>query len=271
VRSTPAGATIGTRANGASGTVLEGPTWAAFSGDINNSLWVWYKLRWSDGLEGWSVQNWLRRPADVVAPSVNSSAFLFESNPLRTTLSFSEAVGSSLTASDFQIQNLTTGGNIIPSLTYNSATNVATLLFASNTADGNYRVRALAPGIIDAAGNPMAADYFGDFFIFAGDANRDRGIDIADFSILASRFNQPGTFSNGDFNYNGVTDIGDFATLAAKFNTSLPATFSRGAFSTRSATARPPLSIKPIDFAAEEPRLLNELRLEMDEVRFNFT
>lgn len=87
--------------------------------------------------------------------------------------------------------------------------------------DGNYRATLRAGAIQDAAGNLLASDRVLDFFILAGDANRDRRVDIDDFGILASRFNQPGVFSQGDFNYSGTTDIDDFAILAGKFNTTL--------------------------------------------------
>jgi hypothetical protein len=91
--------------------------------------------------------------------------------------------------------------------------------------DGNYRA-TIPNTFTDTAGNAFAGNVL-DFFVFAGDANRDRTIDIQDFAILGTNFNQPGTFSDGDFNYSGMTDINDFSILASKFNTSLPA--ARGA------------------------------------------
>jgi hypothetical protein len=39
------------------------------------------------------------------------------------------------------------------------------------------------------AGNPLSADYTFDFFVLAGDANRDRVVDINDLVILAQRYN----------------------------------------------------------------------------------
>lgn len=61
-----------------------------------------------------------------------------------------------------------------------------------------------------------------DFFWKAGDASRDRKTDISDFATLASNFNRPGTFSDGNFDYRGNVDISDFAILASRFNTLLP-------------------------------------------------
>jgi hypothetical protein len=46
-------------------------------------------------------------------------------------------------------------------------------------------------------------------------------VNISDFSLLASNFNQSSNFGGGDFNYSGTVEIQDFALLAAKFNFSL--------------------------------------------------
>ena len=60
-------------------------------------------------------------------------------------------------------------------------------------------------------------------YTLAGDGNLDRVVDIADFALLASSFNQPASWYRGDFNYDGAAGIADFALLAAHFNQSLPA------------------------------------------------
>lgn len=61
----------------------------------------------------------------------------------------------------------------------------------------------------------------------AGDANLDRAVTIADFSVLAANFNQQAYWARGDFNYDLTTGIADFALLAANFNQSLPAEVAR--------------------------------------------
>jgi hypothetical protein len=87
--------------------------------------------------------------------------------------------------------------------------------------DGNYRAQVLAT---DLAGNTMPSPFQMDFFILYGDADRDRDVDIADFSAVASNFNVGNrTFSQGDFNYDRITNIADFAILAQRFNNTLPA------------------------------------------------
>ena len=93
----------------------------------------------------------------------------------------------------------------------------------------------------DHAGNSLAGSSSLDFFVLAGDANRDRSVDLTDFSILASNFNHSGkTFSQGDFNYDGNVDLTDFTVLAAKFNTTLASAARASApLSTVTAIAAP--------------------------------
>jgi hypothetical protein len=106
--------------------------------------------------------------------------------------------------------------------------------------DGNYRATLLAGAVRDASANPNATASSLDFFVFAGDANRDRRVDISDFSVLASRFNKQGTFSQGDFSYDHKTDIADFSILASKFNQTLPVARAMLPGSTATSVAKSP-------------------------------
>lgn len=75
----------------------------------------------------------------------------------------------------------------------------------------------------DVAGNPLAEDVTLDFFVRAGDANRDRKVSLADFLILRSNFGQSGkVFSEGDFNYDGTMSLADFLILRGNFGENLP-------------------------------------------------
>jgi hypothetical protein len=51
-----------------------------------------------------------------------------------------------------------------------------------------------------------------------GDADGDGMVNIGDFASLASNFNEPGFWQQGNFTTNSVVDIGDFAMLASNFN-----------------------------------------------------
>lgn len=65
-------------------------------------------------------------------------------------------------------------------------------------------------------------------YTLLGDATLDRSVNIADFSRLASNFNQSGGWTSGDFNYDGTVGIADFSVLAGNFNQTLPAAGARG-------------------------------------------
>jgi len=162
-------------------------------------------------------------------PVVLATTFPFETGPNRVTFQFSENVQPSLAPADLVLTNLTTAATIDPALLavqYDSATNTASFRYTADGGrlpDGNYRAVLPAAGVTDVGGHALESDSAIDFFVFSGDANRDRTVNIGDFSILAANFNLPGTFSLGDYNYNGTTEIGDFSILAAKFNTTLPA------------------------------------------------
>ena len=168
-------------------------------------------------------------PLDTTAPVVNASEFAFQTAPVGLKFLFSEDVGASLAVEDLQLRNLTTNhlyssGDL--ALAYNPTTFSAAFTVPGEPGgilpDGDYQGTIRARGVRDAWGNPLSGDANLAFFVFAGDADRDRDVDIGDFSILAGRFNQPGTFGQGDFNYDGQVGIGDFSILAGRFNTILP-------------------------------------------------
>ena len=85
--------------------------------------------------------------------------------PQVVSIRFNQDVGPSLTDADFQV----TGPAGLPPHTfaYSNFTNTATLTFSSALRDGDYHVRALAPGILNSGNQPMAADRVYDFFVLA--------------------------------------------------------------------------------------------------------
>ena len=88
-------------------------------------------------------------------------------------------------------------------------------------ADGDYELTVPRGAVRDTAYNGLAADYEFDFFVLAGDADRDRAVTIADFALMRSGFGGPGLFSDGDFNYDGQVTMADFAILRSNFGKSL--------------------------------------------------
>jgi len=67
VRDAPCGNNIGGKFDGSQGTILAGPV---FCSSYNR-----WQIRWSDGLQGWSAENWLKKVSatpDSIPPTVNS-------------------------------------------------------------------------------------------------------------------------------------------------------------------------------------------------------
>jgi hypothetical protein len=55
VRDVPCGTQIDNKPDGATGVILEGPVVCSLGG----TTYVWWRIRWSDGRIGWSVENFL--------------------------------------------------------------------------------------------------------------------------------------------------------------------------------------------------------------------
>jgi trimeric autotransporter adhesin len=170
---------------------------------------------------------------DTIAPTLLNRHFRYETDQA-VQWSFSEDVQSSLQIGDFLVDDLGTAAADDYPLTDASlitSAQGATIVFnpgglpAMN--DGNYSARMLIAGVEDLAGNllaPAATEV--DFFVLAGDANRDRKVDVADLGILASNWQQSGrTFSQGNFDYssNGLVDVNDLGILASQWQQQLAA------------------------------------------------
>jgi hypothetical protein len=164
--------------------------------------------------------------ADTTPPAVADGQFLYQAAPRRVAVRFSEDVSASLQADDLTVRNLTTGADLpagAATLSWDAATLTATWTFAS-LADANYRATLHAAGVSDRSNNAMAQDYVLDFFVLAGDANRDRVVNFADLLALARNYNTSGrAWADGDFTGDGVVNFNDLLTLARSYNKALPA------------------------------------------------
>lgn len=193
---------------------------------------IWTKLRVVVGDELFFYADnrvWKIRSTDVLPPVVNVAAYEFNLRPPRLKLEFSEAVADSLAPQDLVVRNLSTGQTLPTDALSISPTDVFgdRVLVNLNVPngvlpDGNYRVTIRAGAVQDPFGNALATDSTHDFFVLAGDINRDRWLTSADFAWMATNFNRPSVFTGGDFDYSGMVDIADFALLAAKFYFNLP-------------------------------------------------
>jgi predicted outer membrane repeat protein len=141
----------------------------------------------------------------------------------------SDVLLSSLSSSDLVLVNRDTGVPIncgtASVVSYDAVTRAATWQFLSILPDGNYRATLPAMNVLDTTGSPiLTVDLVFDFFILAGDANRDRVVDIRDLSILAANWQGSGkVFSQGDFNYDGKVDAKDLGILSLRWQQNLPA------------------------------------------------
>jgi hypothetical protein len=177
---------------------------------------------------------------DAVAPFTTGSNLNANGIPIpgRVTLKrqsldvqFSENVSGLLSPQWLALTNTTTGQAIQAeniAVGYDLATNTAHFTFPGYPygalPDGNYQGRIVA-GLPDFFGNSLAADAPFTFFVLAGDANRDRKVDVADLGILATNWQQSGRiFSQGDFDYNGTVDVNDLGILASHWQRQLTAT-----------------------------------------------
>jgi hypothetical protein len=163
--------------------------------------------------------------------------------PVRVTFSPTPAgVGED----DLTLVNLTTGA-VTPAssadFSYDPATGTATWSFSGvaggRLPDGNYRATL---DETTATGAASAVTF--EFFVLAGDVNRDRSVNGSDFSILAGNFGRTGqTYGSGDLNGDGRVDGSDFALLAGNFGKTLPP--PPPAAGVVAATAAPPAPAPP--------------------------
>ena len=99
--------------------------------------------------------------------------------------------------------------------------NLRTILasaYSSNFASGQIHssnVQDIRKGIgyIDNTGSSQVSM----MYTYYGDLNLDGQVSTADFTTLATSFNQSGTWQQGDFNYDGKVNALDFNALASNF------------------------------------------------------
>jgi uncharacterized delta-60 repeat protein len=165
----------------------------------------------------------------LVAPPL----FACDSLPQLVRFTFNQDVSASIGLEDFTVTGAS--GPVPFGFSHDSISNTSTLTFTGVLADGEYEARALAAGILNPTGLPMPADVTFNFFVLAGDADRDGKVDVADLGILASNWQQsPRTFPQGDFDYSGTVDVNDLGILATRWQQSLSSAQAPVASKTRS-------------------------------------
>lgn len=207
----------------------------AISLNANGDAVVVWQSNAQDG-SGYGIYSQRYTAPDQLSPTVISGSFNYLLSQTATFI-FSESVAPSLDGVDVLVQSLTPTVTTISSglvNVVNSPGNVATITFpgypGAMLPDGNYRITLLAAGVNDLAGNGFDGDNNGsaggsytlDFFVLAGDANRDRHVDSTDLAVLAANWQaSPRNFAQGDFNYDARVDITDLYMLASRWQTYL--------------------------------------------------
>jgi N-acetylneuraminic acid mutarotase len=160
----------------------------------------------------------------VIVPHVVSSEFIWQTNPLRLTITFSEDVSTSLETSDLTLRRLPGDPPFSPTaMRYDPLTNTATFdlptPLPSPRLGGDYRATLLSAGVADAGGNQLPADVNIDFFFLIGDADHNHVVNFDDYVAIDNGFlNHLTGYSNGDFDFNGRIDFDDYVLIDLAFN-----------------------------------------------------
>lgn len=169
---------------------------------------------------------------DNVAPSVTSTGFEVDAPKMTMTFAFNESIGTSLSADDLTLKNLTTGELISSTeldVDFDTMTNLASVTFTGNPQgilpDGNYELRLAANSVSDVVGNLNVAETVNHFYFLQADFNRDGVANFSDLLRVAQNFGQTGQpFSNGNADYDsaGVIDFSDLLLAAQNYGATVP-------------------------------------------------
>jgi hypothetical protein len=168
-------------------------------------------------------------PSDVTPPIVSSAQFAYDAHPAAIKLTFSEDVAGSLALGDLSVKGSASGMTYVPvSVSYDSVAHIATFFFDAPLPDDRYTATLASGTVNDAWGNLLASKYVFDFFVLAGDANRDGSVGFADLVAVAQNYGKPSgvTWQKGDFNGDGEVDFSDLVVVAQNYGKALPASAS---------------------------------------------
>jgi hypothetical protein len=182
--------------------------------------------------------------------AVISSQFVYQTAPHRLRVTFDRDVApASVLPGDLSVYRLPSEPAFVATaVSYDAASRTATYTLAPTPLpDGNYRA-TLLQGL-----------HVTDFFVFAGDANHDRGVNFNDLVPLAQHYNAAGTFVEGDYNYDGVVDFNDLVIVAQRYNAVLtPPPAPAPVASARVAKEKPKAAFSTTPVARSRPAAAKE-------------
>ncbi|HQY87512.1 MAG TPA: PQQ-dependent sugar dehydrogenase, partial [Tepidisphaeraceae bacterium] len=166
-------------------------------------------------------------------PQVVSDRFEFDSevptDPAHSIqFRFTYDVSASLSVDDLTVVNTTTNTTILGEhfelTNYDPGTNIATFAYDGILPDGDYTATLDGTGITNIAQTPLGNDYVAEFFVLAGDLNRDRKVDFEDLLVVAQNYDESGqTFTGGNVDYSddGKVDFSDLLIVAQHYGIDL--------------------------------------------------
>ena len=148
-----------------------------------------------------------------------------------TVFAFDQDVSAFLSRKDYTILNLDTN-QVLPqsagTLTFNPTSNTATLVLTNQMPNGDYRLTVNASDIANSTGIPASgAPITLEWYVLAGDVNRDRTVNFDDLLLIAQNYGQTNkTFTGGNVNYSsdGLVGFDDLLLLAQNYGVALSTT-----------------------------------------------
>lgn len=191
---------------------------------------------------------------DTAAPSITDASFSFETEQRVDVLPSEAATLGGVTLTNTTTAEVLTGAAV--TITPNGAT-ISIRKASGLLSDGNWQLTSFA-NLTDPAGNSTSGTFPLSFFVLAGDATRDRSVNLNDFTMLAANFGETGrVFSEGNFNYDAGVDLNDFTILASQFGKTLPGDLPRAAGRSLPAASAP----------ADRPAVFGTARLDDSRLR----
>ena len=138
-------------------------------------------------------------------------------------IGFNTDVSAFLSRSDLVIENATSQQVFhLGALAYDPGTHQATVLLTNQIPDGNYRLSLRHADVANGSGTALLSVSPLEFFVLAGDVNRDRAVDFDDLLVMAQNYaSTSATLAQGDVNYDGAVNFDDLLVLAQNYNQSL--------------------------------------------------
>ena len=184
-----------------------------------NARYTLQVFGWQGATNDYLVEFDLPGNAQAGVPAFESADYGYQAAQ-QVSFAFDRPLAEVPSVADLTLQNLTTGATVSPGdLRLAVGNGAATWLWAGAglLPDGNYRAT------LPAAAYGGTEDASHDFFVLAGDFNRDRVVNTSDLLNLLGNFGaSPRIFATGDANRNGVVNTQDLLVLLGAFGTTLP-------------------------------------------------